>query len=148
MRHILLGDSGFSTVVDDADYEWLTRWKWKLHPQGYACRTSWDAKRKTWLCILMHRLIADTPPDLQTDHINRIRLDNRRSNLRNVTGSVNTRNQGLSPRNTSGYRGVTWDKSRKRWMAKTKHLGRWIHLGRYETAKEAAAAREAFDAHL
>lgn len=148
MKRIPLGKSGEFTLVDDEDYAWLSRWKWKLHSQGYACRTSWDAHSKKWLCILMHRLIADTPAHLQADHINRRRLDNRRCNLRNVTGSVNTRNQGISPRNTSGFRGVTWDKSRGKWQAKTKHQGRWIFLGRFATAVEAGAARADFDNRL
>lgn len=138
---------GAATVVDDEDFAFLSRWKWKLHTQGYACRSSWDASRQTWTCVLMHRLIADTPPELQTDHINRNRLDNR-ANLRNVTGSVNSRNQGLSSRNTSGYRGVTWDKARGKWQSKTKHLGRWVSLGRFDTPEEAARVRAAFDASL
>ncbi len=148
MKRIPLGDSGLSTILDDGDFDHLCRWRWKLHPQGYACRTSWDAHNRKWMCVLMHRVIAATPKDLQTDHINRNRLDNRRVNLRNVSGSVNTRNQGISPRNTSGYRGVTWDKARGKWQAKTKHLGRSIMLGRFDTVEDAAVAREAFDAQL
>lgn len=134
---------GAVTFIDDEDFDLVCRWRWKLHPQGYACRSTQVDGR--YVTILLHRLIADTPPHLQADHINRDRLDNRRNNLRNVTGSVNTMNQGLSPRNTSGYRGVTWDKERGKWQAKTKHLGRWVFLGRYDSAEEAAAARVAYD---
>lgn len=143
MKRIAL-TKGASTLIDDEDVEFVTRWRWKLHPQGYACRSTWVDGR--YVTLMLHRVIAKTPPHLQTDHINRDRLDNRRSNLRNVTGSTNTMNQGLSPRNTSGFRGVTWDKSRQKWQAKTKHLGKWIYLGRFDTAEDAAAARRAYDA--
>lgn len=142
MKRLPLTKGAF-TLIDDEDFDHVTRWRWKLHPQGYACRSTWVDGR--YVTLMLHRVIANTPPHLQTDHINRDRLDNRRSNLRNVTGSVNTMNQGLSPRNTSGYRGVTWDKARKKWMATTKHLGRYVYLGRYDTAEEAAAAREEYD---
>lgn len=142
MKRIPLTKGAF-TVIDDEDFDFVSKWRWKLHPQGYACRSTWINGR--WVTLLLHRVIADTPDHLQTDHINRDRLDNRRGNLRNVTGSTNTMNQGLSPRNTSGYRGVSWDKNREKWRAQTKHLGKWVNLGRYDTAEEAAAARIAYD---
>ena len=93
---------GASTIVDDADYELLSRWRWKLHPQGYAARTTWNAADKKWATVLMHRLVASTPGHLQADHINRDRLDNRRSNLRNVTPSENTWNQPLKSKQHLG----------------------------------------------
>lgn len=142
MKRISL-TKGAVTVVDDEDYDFLSRWRWKLHPQGYACRSTWVDGR--YVTVLMHRVIAQTPPHLQTDHINRDRLDNRRANLRNVTGSVNTMNQGLSPRNRSGVRGVSWDRQRGKWIVNTKHLGRYVHLGRFDSIEDAAAARRAYD---
>lgn len=135
---------GAVALVDDADFDALSRWRWKLHPQGYACRSTTVNGRP--VTHLMHRVVAQTPAHLQADHINRNRLDNRRANLRNVTGSVNTMNQGLSSRNTSGYRGVTWDAERGKWQAKTKRMGRWIFLGRFASIEEAERARQAHDA--
>jgi hypothetical protein len=134
---------GAHTQVHDEDYELLMRHKWKLHGQGYACRST-QIKGK-YVTVMMHRVVAQTPKDLQADHINRDRLDNRRCNLRNVTGSVNTRNQGISPRNTSGYRGVTWDKSRGKWQAKTRHNYKTVLIGRFDTAEQAALARQKWD---
>lgn len=134
---------GAVTIIDDEDFDFVSQWRWKLHPQGYACRSTQVAGK--YVTLLLHRVIANTPVGLQADHINRDRLDNRRANLRNVSGSVNTMNQGLSPRNTSGHRGVTWDKARGKWQSKTKHLGRWVYLGRFDTAEQAAEARAAYD---
>ena len=142
MKRIPLTKGAF-TIIDDEDFDFVSQWRWKLHPQGYACRSTWiDGKCAT---LLLHRVIANTPPDLQTDHINRDQLDNRRANLRNVTGSVNTMNQGLHPRNKSGHRGVSWDSSRQKWIANTKPLGRYVHLGRFDRIEDAITAREAYD---
>lgn len=133
---------GASTVVDDADYEFLSQWRWKLHPQGYAARSTWNAAEKKYATVLMHRLIAQTPCGLQADHINRDRLDNRRCNLRNVTPSVNTWNQGMRTDNTSGVRGVCFDRTRGKWKATYGKRS----LGRFDTFAEAVAARLAEDA--
>lgn len=50
--------------------------------------------------------------------------------------------QGLSLSNTSGRPGVSWDRSRAKWKASVKRQGKSIHLGRYATKEEAAAAVE------
>ncbi len=141
MRVIQL-TKGHQTVVDADDYEYLAQWRWKLHPQGYAARSTWDAGDRKWVTVLMHRLIAHTPAHLQTDHINRDRLDNRRSNLRNVTPSVNTWNQGMRSDNTSGVRGVCFDRTRRKWKAT--HGKR--SLGRFDSFAEAVAARRLAEA--
>ena len=49
---------------------------------------------------------------------------------------------GLSPRNTSGHRGVSWDSTYKLWAACITFKGRTYHLGRYASLAEAVAARE------
>jgi hypothetical protein len=51
-------------------------------------------------------------------------------------------NVGLLSRNTSGYRGVTWDKQTGKWRAFGKRGGRGISLGRFASIEEAAAAAE------
>lgn len=63
--------------------------------------------------------------------------DNRFANLREATRSENARNMGLYSTNTSGFKGVTWDKSRGKWLAHIKIHGHTIHLGRHKTPKEA-----------
>ena len=52
------------------------------------------------------------------DHINGVRTDNRWGNLRNVTIQENGKNTKLRSDNKSGYHGVSWYKSRNKWMVR------------------------------
>lgn len=87
-------------------------------------------------------------PTDQLDHRNGTRDDNRISNLRDATNKENHENFALSRGNTSGYRGVSWDKNRQKFMAKVMHHGKTINVGRFDTADEAGAAAAAKRAEL
>jgi hypothetical protein len=96
--------------------------------------------------LLLHRVVAERMGDLPTkrdvDHINGNVLDNRRENLRVVSRAVNMRNfAGLRPNNTSGVVGVSFDKSRGKWVANIKVNNQHVRLGRFETLEAAKAAR-------
>ena len=125
MQRIVL-TKGKSVVVDKNDFGWLNRWKWTYHVKGYAYRM---VNRKS---ILMHRLINKTPAGMETDHINRNGLDNRRSNLRSCTHSQNVANSEKQKNNTSGFKGVSFLSSgtrKNRWAAEIKVNGKKIFLG-------------------
>ena len=79
------------------------------------------------------------------DHINRVRLDNRRSNLR-IAATRYEQMQNVTPRvgYTSEHRGVYWDKYRQRWAARGKVNGVKSFLGRFKTEEEAAAVAKAW----
>lgn len=71
-------------------------------------------------------------PVSSLDHINQNKLDNRISNLREVTHSENNRNIGIKTSNTSGIPGVIWDKKSEKWSVQIRtDLGR-LYLGMYE----------------
>ena len=78
------------------------------------------------------------------DHINQNPNDNRVDNLRPATRAENAYNSKLRPDNTSGVKGVTWDKAKKRWVARVYadrtcvNLGRFIELADAITAVKAA----------
>src|SRR3990167_9749261 len=86
-------NKGQSAIVDDDVFDYLNQWKWYFNNQGYAVRRPYikGSGRKNQKCmtIHMHRLVNNTPNGMQTDHINRNKLDNRRENLRNVTDQQN-----------------------------------------------------------
>lgn len=79
------------------------------------------------------------------DHINGIKDDNRISNLRLATRSLNAANSARRSCSTSGFKGVTACK--KRWRAQITVNQRVVYLGLYAT-KEAAHAAYANAARL
>jgi hypothetical protein len=66
---------------------------------------------------------------LEVDHINMDGLDNRRANLRICTHQENNLNKKISRNNTSGYKGVSWDKWHKKWRSYISVNGKMIRLG-------------------
>lgn len=127
--------AGLFALVDDADYEELSRYKWHLDTGGYARRTVYTPPR---VDENMHRQIMKAPAHLQIDHINHNKLDNRRENLRIATHDQNNQNRQPGPNESSRYKGVGWDKNRGLWHAKISVNRRTINLGRFTTQREAA----------
>ncbi len=98
-------------------------------------------KGKKYMC---HRLawlyVYGKWPTHLIDHINRVRTDNRISNLREVLPVQNSQNRNPDPKNKSGLRGVCWGKKEKKWRSQIKHAGEKIHLGVFDDKFEAYAA--------
>ncbi len=88
----------------------------------------------------MHRQILDPGKSEQIDHINRNGLDNRRGNLRVATPAQNVYNRGLQDNNTSGFMGVVWNQSCKKWQAQIKVASRLKYLGVFADKQDAANA--------
>jgi len=101
----------------------------------------WQAHRVAW--ALHH---GDWPKD-QVDHINGVRTDNRISNLREATNSQNGKNLGLSKANTSGVKGVSFEKYTNRWKATIRVEGKSISLGRFGSIEDAVLARKNAEQH-
>ena len=86
MKRIPLTQGKFA-LVDDADYAWLSKFRWHAHKDKngvlwYAERN--DRTRKPKL-VKMHREILNTPKGLVVDHRNCDGLDNRRVNIHTCT---------------------------------------------------------------
>jgi hypothetical protein len=144
MAEIRLGRTGKVALVDDEDFDRLSRRWWATGRAGYA-----ESRDKDGSVILMHREILGVVPGIWVDHINGDRLDNRRSNLRPATHQQNLMNRGTNKNNQSGYKGVYQELGL--WRACIKINGRNRHLGNFDDAETAAraydfAAHEAFGA--
>ena len=99
-----------------------------------------DGRRHT---VRMHRFLLGAAGDLDIDHINRNRLDNRRANLRHCTRGENLLNRGPRRRwPRSGVPNVRWDPSQSRWAAFTYDGERWTRHGSYLTVEEAVVAQQ------
>ncbi|WAX10801.1 hypothetical protein BV739P1_00002 [Phocaeicola phage BV739P1] len=83
--------------------------------------------------------------EMEIDHINHVRNDNRLVNLRFVTRTENLRNQSRRSNNTTGVTGVYYDKARRKYKAQIRVDGADIHLGYLSTLEEAAKARKDAD---
>ena len=137
MDKLIYLTKGKVTVVDEDDYEELSKYKWYYH-KGYAVRMlppDEDKKRKM---LFMHIQIIGKVDGLQTDHINRDGLDNRKDNLRHATASQNQWNQG--PRKgTSKYKGVSWSKIENQWCSQIQ-ANKKIIIGYFDSETDAAKA--------
>ena len=83
-------------------------------------------------------LFMGEPLPEQVDHINGIPDDNRWCNLRPCCNYTNAYNQGKKKNNTSGYKGVFYDKGK--WRARTSFKGCRINVGRFSSKEDAYKA--------
>ena len=99
------------------------------------------------ILYLAHRIVwalrYEKHPDLklEIDHINGVKTDNRINNLRLVTKNINSQNAFMRCHNTSGFNGVSWHKSRKKWQPQIMIDGKSIYLGYFVHKDDAIAAR-------
>lgn len=143
MKEISL-TQGKVALVSDFDYEQLSQFNWhygRYGKTGYAKRMSWDKSKKKGSIVRMHHSILPLKKGLMIDHINGNGLDNRRENLRLVTKSQNMMNAGA--RSNSGIfgPGVCMHRQISKWRAYIVVNKKQIHLGVFETGKEAREAR-------
>ena len=130
---------GKEAIIDAEDVHLVAGRNWCIR-NGYAIANIYYGHNGKRVTTGMHRVIANTPNGLSTDHISGDKLDNRKSNLRHATTSQNMINTPLPCKNTSGYRGVHLKKTTKRWQAQITVNQKRIHLGYFNSADEAANA--------
>ena len=91
--------------------------------------------------IYLSHFIMNCPKGLEVDHIYHDVLDNRKSQLRIATSSQQKMNTRIRSDNTSGHRGVYYDKSRDTWNVSIRANGQSFHK-RFKTYKEACIYAE------
>lgn len=127
-------------------------WRKSLSPYAPIGRVSGTLKMRGYVGIrvdkkdyLAHRLawlyVYGYLPENPIDHINRVKDDNRITNLREVSATCNMRNRGVTRNNTSGVVGVRWRKDKKIWLAYIKVDGKLFELGSYKDKGDAVQAR-------
>ena len=124
------------TLIDLEDIDKVKNLRWCLNGNGYVLHGTRKNK------VFLHRLLTNCPDDMIVDHINRNPLDNRKNNLRIVNNQQNSMNKGAQKRNTSGHKGVSWDKSRNKWYTYITVNYKLINLGRFSILEDAIEARK------
>lgn len=125
-------------ILDDDDYENLKSYNITLHRGGYAIRHI--QKENKSVVILIHREITNAPSGMVVDHINGNKLDNRKENLRVCTQSQNSMNRRLFSKNSSGHKGVSWCKTKRKWQAQIMLNGKQKTIGRFHNIEDAILA--------
>lgn len=132
---------GKVTLVDDEDFEALSKFKWRVQPDGpreYVVRTAQaEGGRVT---VRMHRSILNPGPKEPIDHRNGNGLDNRRANLRISSHGENRRNSRRPITNKSGFKGVHFHPQAKKWRACIGLKRRRHSLGLFSTPEAAYSA--------
>ncbi len=135
---------GYEATIDAADAELIGRWNWRVLTYGGTCYAARDSMEGgVARTIRMHRFLLAPSDDDLIDHIDCNGLNNRRCNLRLADKYQNASNRGLMRTNTSGFKGVSWSKTRGKWHAKFGARGVLRSLGYYQTAVEAHEAYKA-----
>jgi hypothetical protein len=144
---------GFEGLYQVSNLGGVKSFKWgkekilKPYPDTYGYMQIDLRKSSIRKSISVHKLVAivflnHTPCGykLVVDHINDNPKDNRVENLQIVTQRENAfKTQG---RYSSKYKGVCFDKSRNKWMAKIYINGKKKHLGRFSSEYDAHLAYE------
>lgn len=136
---------GLFAIIDEADREPVDRYPWSavVSKRTYYAVTTLPRTPGKRPVIQLHRLLwrhwrmPETP---EVDHRNGNGLDCRRENLRAATRRQNAWNARAPITNTSGIKGVSWDKERQRWRAKILIDGKIKKLGSFSTSEEAGRA--------
>jgi hypothetical protein len=130
-------------------YKWFARWC--EDTRSFYAQSNRNLGNGKWIGFHMHRVILglEKGDRRQGEHVNRDTLDNQDHNLRIATRTQNQGNRALQRNNTSGYKGVSWSKKRKKWHAQITKAGKPTSLGYFSNPKDAhdayfSAAKEKF----
>lgn len=138
---------GLFATIDREDYERVTnggKWKWTALPTKWTAYVRRNVTRDgRQHSLYLHRFIMGDREGFEIDHIDGNGLNCSKSNMRYATKAQNAQNQKLKKSNSSGIKGVTFNKIQMKWQAYITIDRRMIHLGFHFTKEAAAAAREA-----
>ena len=123
---------------DLEDYDKIKDYYWRRNDDGYYVAS---VKRKD---LMLHNLVTNCSKDKVADHIkgSNTLYDNRKSNLRIVTKSQNVMNSIIRSDNTSGVRGVTYDKIHNRWVVRIQADNQKHFLGYFANFNDAVLIRK------
>ena len=152
MKNLGLENYPFQSVlVDDCDYDRVSRHKWYYNSTNNSINSIlYNDKWQAIGSISLSRFILNiSDSDILVDHRDRNIFNNTQENLRPCDRSQNGANRTKLSSNTSGYKGVYFNKIRQKWQASIMINKKQITLGRFNNKEMAAkvydkAAKELF----
>jgi hypothetical protein len=124
---------GTEILVSSEDLEIISKYNWHITKRGYV-RTQTSRTNGVQKHIMLHRLITQAKPQQTVDHINRIKTDNRRENLRIVKPLINCLNRIAKVNGASKFKGVARQKNKWQVYVNGKYVGI------FDTEEQAAMA--------
>ena len=128
---------GEEFYFDLEDYDLIKDYCWSLR-KGYVSARNINVNGG----VNMHRLIMNAKDNEDVDHIFHNITDNRKSKLRLVSDSQNQMNRIIPSNNTSGVKGVAWDKEYEKWVAYITVDKKSMKLGRFNKFEDAVKSRK------
>ena len=124
--------------IDEEDAEWVCRFRWRINSDGYVVRGH-RSKKGNYYLKRLHREVMkwhgllkdkDVHDNMQVDHKNHDKLDNRKCNLRVCTPAENKRNR----RSKNGsYKGI--QKTNRGYKVTVTAEGKGIYIGTFPNMK-------------
>lgn len=132
----------YTVIIDRADFEYVNSYKgrWYIKNDGYAyCIIKTNGEYKG---LALHRFLLKPEKEQIVDHINRDKLNNKRSNLRIIPKNKNQQNISIygNKRNTSGHRNIRIRKQAKGIVYHVEIARKYI--GTFKTLEEAILERD------
>ena len=128
---------GTKFLFDKIDADLIKSRGWHMNVKGYVCGKEKRRERP------LHKLLIKSDSGFDIDHINRNKMDCRRSNLRVCTHHENCINQSLRKTSTTGFIGVSFSKKSRKYESYIHHNGYKLCLGFFLSPQEAAIHRDA-----
>lgn len=140
---------GKFAIVDDADFESASRFKWRLlktaNGRFYANCAMYigylsNPQKQIQGQMSLHRFIMRPPKGTEVDHHDHNGLNCQRENMRICTHSQNICNSRPRKNGSSQYKGVCWSRAKRKWITYIGIRYELIYLGYFSSEKEAARA--------
>lgn len=139
-------DKEFIVLIDIEDIPIVNTVKWMLKYDKTIDNyyvTGWERNNyKNRKTLRLHNLLTSPPKGMETDHIDRNPLNNRKSNLRVVEPVINKQNKGFYRNNKSGYKYIHWAKLNQRWIVEVKRFNKVTRVGSSKDLMEAVKIRD------
>lgn len=127
--------NGRQFFFDLEDYDLISQYCWCEKTDNHYIQANVEGKK-----VYLHRLLMNPNKGYVVDHINLLKYDNRKSNLRICTQHQNNMNMPIKSTNTSGYTGIR--KRKNKYQARITINGKEVSLGCYDNFDDAVKARK------